>query len=156
MAMNQRKARAAGILAGAILICVTLAIGQARKPADPPGAVETVRDSRLIGANVVRLINTAELEYDKAHGSFADWNELYQSGAVVAAQRRSPETGGPALVAGPEVVPGWSLAIAVSHDRKSYQLSLRNLDDKQCRFSFFSDSSGLIYQGNVIACEPKA
>jgi len=156
MTMKKRKARAAGILVGAIVTCVTLAIGQARKPDDPPGAVETVRDSRLIGANVVRLINAAELEYNKAHGSFADWNELYQSGEVVAAQRRSPEARNPALVAAPEVVPGWSLAIAVSHDGKSYQLSLRNIDDKQCRFSFFSDSSGLVYQGNVVACEPKA
>jgi hypothetical protein len=154
--MRKRKARAAGILAGAILTCVTLAIGQARKPDDPPGAVETVRDSRLVGVNVVRLINTAELEYKKAHSGFADWNELYQSGAVVAAQKRLPEARNPALVAGPEVVPGWSLAIAVSHDGNSYQLSLRNLDDKQCRFSFFSDSSGLVYEGNVIACEPKA
>jgi|SRR5580658_108796 len=154
--MKSRKARAAGILAGAILTCVTLAIGQARKPDDPPGAVETVRDSRLVGANVVRLVNAAELEYNKAHGSFADWNELYGSGAIVAAQRRSPEAGDPALGPGPEVVSGWSLAIAVSHDGKGYQLSLRNVDDKQCRFSFFSDSSGLVYQGSVIACEPKA
>ncbi len=154
--MTKRKVRAAGILVGAILTCVTLAIGQARQPVDRPGAVETVRDSRLVGANVVRLINAAELDYNKAHGSFADWNELYQSGAIVAAQRRSPEAGDPALGPGPEVVPGWSLEIVASHDGKSYQLSLRNVDDKQCQFSFFTDASGLVYQGNVIACEPKA
>ena len=52
--MRRRKVRVAGILAGAILMCVTLAIGQARI-VDRGGAVETVRDSRLIGASVVRL-----------------------------------------------------------------------------------------------------
>jgi hypothetical protein len=151
MAMRRRKERAAGILAAAILTCVTLAIAQVRRPPlDRPGAFETVRDSRLIGAHVVRLINTAELDYSDAHGSFAEWNALYRSGAVVAAEKRSSE--GTGLGPGPEVVPGWFLSIVVSPDGKSYQLSLRNIDDKQCRFSFFSDASGLIYQGNVIDC----
>src|SRR5256885_6340578 len=131
---------------------LTLAIAQVRRPVDRPGAVETVRDSRLIGAHVVRFINTLELDYRLAHGTFADWNELYQSGAIGAAERRSPDATGLALGPGREVVPGWSLAIVVSRDGQSYQMSLRNVDDKQCRFSFFSDPSGLIYQGNVMAC----
>ncbi len=152
MAMRTRKERAAGILAATMLTCVTLAIAQVRVPVDRPGAVETVRDSRLIGAHVVRLINAVELDYRQAHGTFADWNELYQSGAIGADGRRSPEATGLAVGPEPEVVPGWSLAIVVSRDGQSYQMSLRNVDDKQCRFSFFSDSSGLIYQGNVIAC----
>jgi len=50
MVMRRRKERAAGILAATMLTCVTLAIAQARRPVDRPGAVETVRDSRLIGA----------------------------------------------------------------------------------------------------------
>lgn len=148
--MKMRKERAAGILAATMLVCVTLAIAQAQRPVDRPSAVETVRDSRLIGAHVVQLINAAELEYRQAHNSFADWNELYQSGAV-AAEARS-EASGLAFAPGPEVVPGWFLVIVVSRDGKSYQLSLWNVDDKQCRFSFFSDASGLIYQGNVIGC----
>jgi len=152
MAMRRRKERAAGILAATMVTCVTLAIAQVRRPVDRPGAVETVRDSRLIGAHVVRFINTLELDYRLAHGTFADWNELYQSGAIGAAERRSPDTTGLALGPGREVVPGWSLAIVVSRDGQSYQMSLRNVDDKQCRFSFFSDPSGLIYQGNVMAC----
>jgi len=147
--MRRTKQRAAGILAAAILTCVTLAVAQVRRPVDRPGAVETVRDSRLIGARVVRLINAAELDYSLVHGSFAEWNELYRSDAIVAAEKRSSAL---ELGPGPEVVPGWYLTIVVSHDGKSYQLSLRNLDDKQCRFSFFSDPSGRVYQANVIDC----
>ena len=150
--MKRRKERAAGFLAATMLICVTLAIAQVQRLVERPGAVETVRDSRLIGAHVVRLINTVELEYRQTHSSFADWTELYQSGAIAAAETRSPEATGLAFKPGPEVIPGWSLAIVVSRDGKSYQLSLRNVDDKQCRFSFFSDPSGIIYQGNVIGC----
>lgn len=117
---------------------------------DWPGAVETICDSRLVGEHVVRLINTVELEYRQAHSSFVVWSELYRSGAT-AAETRSEATG---LAFGPraEIIAGWSLAIVVSRDGKSYQLSLRSVDDTQCRFSFFSDPSRITYQGNVIGC----
>jgi hypothetical protein len=53
--------------------------------------------------------------------------------------------------------PGWVLAIVVlSHDGKAYQLSLHNFADTECRFSFFSDQSGLFYQRNVIGSQPGA
>lgn len=147
---------AVGMLAAAILTCVTLAIAQARRPLDKPGAYEAVPDSRLVNVDLVRLINTAERDYSQAHGSFADWNELYRSGAIVSVQKRSPDTKDLALGSGPEVVPGWFLTIVVSRDGKNYQLSLRDLDDKQCQFSFFSDPTGLIYHGNLTTCEPGA
>lgn len=156
--MRIGNGRAAAILVGAILICGTLAMAKAqlRQEVYRPGAFETVRESRLIGVSVVRLINTAEQDYMVAHGRFATWDELNRSGAVSAARKRSPEPKGLALSTGPEVVPGWMLAIVVSHDGKNYQLSLRNVGDRECRFSLFSDPSGLIYQGSVIGCEPGA
>jgi hypothetical protein len=152
--MTIRKERAAAIVISVILTCATLAIAQTQRPQAQPlregyegGAFETTRDSRLIGVDVVRVVNTAEVTYKYEHGSFATWDELYRSGAVARSK-------GLALASGPEVVPGWVLTIIVSHDGKTYQLSLRNLADTQCRFSFFSDPSGLIYQGNVIDCQP--
>jgi hypothetical protein len=153
--MIASKQRTAAILVGTILTCATLAVAQAQRPQAQPlresyegGAFETIRDSRLVGVNVVRLINTAEVTYKYEHGSFATWDELYRSGAI----RHSMD--GLALASGPEVVPGWALTMIVSHDGKTYQLSLRNLADKQCRYSLFSDDSGLIYQGSVIGCGP--
>jgi hypothetical protein len=142
------------------LACALLAAAQTQRP-EPPrqayegGAFETIQESRLVGVNIVRLINTAELDYKYAHDRYANWDELYRSSAIVAAQRRSAGATGVTLAPGPEVVPGWVLTVIVSQDGKSYQLSLRNLADKQCRFSLFSDQSGLIYQGNVIGCEPE-
>lgn len=56
------------------------------------------------------------------------------------------------LSQGPEVVPGWTLAMIVAADGQSYELSLHKLGDK-CGFSFFSDQRGVIYEGNVIGCE---
>lgn len=154
----------AAILVGTTLACVALAATQTQRTQPPrvnaaddqgyDGAFETTRDSRLVGVNVVRLINTAEADYKNAHGSFAGWDELYGSSAITTAQRSWPSTNGLTLASGPEVVKGWFLMLMVSRDGKAYQLSLHNLSDKQCRFSLFSDQSGLIYQGNVIGCEP--
>lgn len=153
----------AAVLVGTTLACVGLAWAQTQRVQRPrinaaddqgyDGAFETARDSRLVGVNVVRLINTAEADYKDAHGSYVGWDELYRSGAITTAQSSWPGTK-LTLASGPEVVKGWFLMVMVSRDGKAYQLSLRNLADTQCRFSLFSDQSGLVYQGNVIGCEP--
>jgi hypothetical protein len=148
---------AATILLAAIGTPVTLAVAQTQRPprAENPsysGAFETTPNSRLTGVDVVRTINTAEATYKYKHGSFADWDDLY-SAIIAPAQNRAPGANGVAIGRGSEVVPGWILTLIVSHDGKAYQLSLRNRLDTKCPFSFFSDQSGLIYQGNVIGCE---
>ena len=153
----------AAILVCTTLTCVALAAAQTQRSQPPrvnaatgegyEGAFETPRDSHLVGTGVVRLINTAEAEYKDEHGSFVGWDELYRSSVISRAQRIWRGTNGLTLSSGPEVVEGWSLMLMVSRDGKAYQLSLRSLADKQCRFSLFSDQSGLIYQGNVIGCE---
>jgi hypothetical protein len=147
---------AATILLAAIGTCVTLAVAQTQRPprTEPlyGGAFETTPDSRLTGAGVVRTINTAEAIYKYDHGRFADWDDLYPT--IIAAQNRNPDAKGLAIGRGPEVVPGWILTLIVSHDGKAYQLSLRNVLETKCPFSFFSDQTGLIYQGNVIGCDP--
>ncbi len=104
----------------------------------------------------MRLINTAEVDYRRERGAYATWGELFLSRAIQFQGLRwwSPVTQfqGLQLSAGPEVVPGWNVALVVSADRHNYELTLRSVDDKQCRFSFFSDDSGLIYEGGAISC----
>jgi hypothetical protein len=146
----------AAIFVATTLTCAALAAAQTQRSQPPHlsyegGAFETIQDSRVVGVNVVRLINTAEAGYKDGHDVFASWDELYRSNAITAQERSGAI--GISLASGPEVVPGWVLTLIVSHDGKAYQLSLRNLPDKQCRFSLFSDQSGLIYQGNVVGCE---
>ncbi|MFZ0211256.1 MAG: hypothetical protein WBE20_14225 [Candidatus Acidiferrales bacterium] len=151
--MNRIRVFSVAVLVAGALACAAFAIAQsqANSARVPELAVERTRDSRLIGVKVVRLLNTAEMNYRSAHGAYADWDELYRSGEFAETQKH-PAFAGLGVSAGPEVVPGWNLTMIASADRRSYELSLRNVDDKECRFSFFTDESGLIYEGDVIGC----
>ncbi|MGB7024863.1 MAG: hypothetical protein WBD73_13775 [Candidatus Acidiferrales bacterium] len=154
--MNKLRGTAIAILAAGALACAALAMAQAREsaPAVPydPMVFQTPSAVRTTGVNVVRLINTAEAEYKGAHGGYASWPELYRSGIIARHEKAGLMFGNLNLSQGPEVVPGWTLAMMVASDAQSYELSLHNLGDK-CGFSFFSDQRGLIYEGNVIGCE---
>lgn len=151
--MNRIRVFSIAVLAAAALACAAFAIAQSqqRNPGPPAMAVERTRDSRLIAVDVVRMVNTAEEKYKSQHGAYADWSELYRF-IENEQSPMQPRFGGLEISAGPEVVPGWNLNLIASADRRSYEFALRNVDDKACRFSFFSDESGLIYQGDVIGC----
>jgi hypothetical protein len=157
--MNRMRATAVAIVVTSALACGTLVEGQqTEKQPVPPGRVlsrlsltETSRESRQTGVNVVRLINTAEMNYKRAHGNYATWDELFRSGAI--SEREKPGTlfQGLKLSAGPEVTPDWVLNLVTAAGGKGYELSLRDSPDA-CGFSFFSDQRGIIYQGGVIDC----
>lgn len=160
--MTKLRGIVIAILAAGALACAALAMAQATKQAPPArepsgqlkryAAIIQPDDMRTTGVNVVRLINTAEMEYKRAHSGYATWPELYRSGIIAKHEKPGLMFGNLNLSEGPEVVPGWTLAMIVAADGQSYELSLRNLPDK-CQFSFFSDQGGLIFQGNVIGCE---
>ncbi len=153
--MNTMRTLALAIMVPATLTGATLVMAQQnhvilRRNALVPGAVETSRESRMIGVSVVRLTNAAEAQYRHSHGGYATWKTLFKSGFVSAAQKRSG-LAGMQLSPSAHVVPGWVLSLVTSANRQSYDLSLRNLTDP-CSFSLFSDQRGVIYQGGVIDC----
>lgn len=149
--MKSMRAVAIGIITIGALACATLIVAQQQnaRPRNPlmrVQAVETSRDSRMIGISVVRTIVTAEVTYNlEDGGSFVGWDQLY---AAPDMQKYWEQLH---LHLGPEVVPGWKLNLVASADGKHFTLSLRNLPDK-CGFSFFSDDHGIIYQGGWIDC----
>ena len=146
--MNLAKRTAIGISIMSALACAALVFAQEiprQRDLSRPQAVETSRDSRVIGINVVRTIETAEVEHRAWHGAYASWDDLYRS--PDERKRWHPLH----VSAGPEVVPGWDLNLVASADRKHFKLSLRNVSDP-CAFSFFSDEHGVIYQGGAIDC----
>jgi hypothetical protein len=151
--MNRTRVFSVAVLIAGALACAAFALAQnqQRTQSPPALAVERTRDSRLIALDVVHLVNAAEVKYKSAHGVYADWNDLYRFIADGEASMQPPfsrlEIG-----AGPEIVLGWNLDMIASADHRSYEFSLRNVDDKTCRFSFFSGESGLIYEGDVIGC----
>lgn len=154
--MNKLRGTVIAILAAGTLAGAALAMAQSREPAPAiprdPMVFQAPNPVRATGVNAVRLINTAEAEYKSAHGGYATWSELYRSGIITKHEKPGLMFGNLNLSEGPEVVPGWTLAMIVAADSQSYELSLHNLADK-CGFSFFSDQRGLIYEGNVIGCE---
>jgi len=151
--MNRLRVFSVAVLVAGALACAAFAIAQSQTNASrvPALAVERTRDSRLIALDVVHLVNAAEVKYKSAHGVYADWNDLYRFIADGEASMQPPFSR-PEIGAGPEIVPGWNLDMVASADHRSYEFSLRNIDDKTCRFSFFSGESGLIYEGDVIGC----
>ena len=160
--MIKLRGTAIAILVAGALACAAPAMAQAIKQAPPArepyrqlkrdAAILRPSDERAIGVDVVRLINTAEAEHKSAHGGYAAWPELYRSGIIAKHEKQGTMFGNLNLSEGPEVVPGWTLAMIVAADGQRYELSLHNSADR-CGFSFFSDQRGLIYQGNVIGCE---
>lgn len=153
--MNKTRVVAVGIAVSVAFVCAGLVAAQQSRRQQGiarPQAVETSRDSRMIGISVVRLINTAEMDYKNAHDNkYGSWNELLRSGVVGEEQAHWRLLRGMRLSPGQEVVPGWTLSLVISADEQGYELSLRNLSDS-CGFSFFSDERGVIYQGGVIDC----
>lgn len=149
--MNKVRLVAIGTLVTGALAGAAFVMAQ-QQGTRPPGAdlarlkaAETTRDSRVIGIDVVRSIETAEVEHKEWHGSYASWDELYRAPDE---QRRWQHL---QLSAGPEVVPGWRLKLVAAADGEHFELSLHNVADK-CGFSFFSDEHGVIYQGGAIDC----
>ena len=148
-----------GISVLSLLACVGLATAQSgnpsRTPAVRPMAVERVQDSHMLGISLVRFLNNSEADYKAKEGKYADWEELENSAYFLAGKGRWAQTEGVTISSGPETIPGWRLSLVRSADGASYQLMLQNIGDKVCMFSFFSDQSGLIYQGQVVDCSTR-
>jgi|SRR5579862_5617154 hypothetical protein len=134
-------------------------------------------EERAKAVNLVRLINTAELWYNRganvkagtieAHGRYATWDDLYNSGALKTVQGQSrPQPDGAKVSLnstmqsaamkhlqfspGPEVMPGYRLDLLVSVDGQSYSLALHDTREGDGLFSVFSDQSGIIYLGSSL------
>lgn len=149
--MNRMRAVTIGIVASSAFVCAALVTAQQQQTAPPRNdlagvqAVETSRDSRVIGVAAVRTIETAEVEHKAWHGAYASWDELYRAPDEQKRWERLH------LSAGPEIVPGWELRLVASADGKHFELSLSNASD-ECAVSFFSDERGMIYQGVALGC----
>jgi hypothetical protein len=87
-------------------------------------------EERTKAVNLVRLINNAENWYEsgintqagviEAHGRYASWNELNNSGVLKTVQGQLAMAKTLQLSATPEVMQGYRLDLLVSADGKSY------------------------------------
>jgi hypothetical protein len=114
-------------------------------------------EERAKAVNLVRLINTAENWYDRggaggieAHGRYASWDELNDSGVLKTVQGLMPMAKNLQVSAGPEAMVGYRLDLLVSADGKSYSLALHDTRDGDGLFSLFSDQNGIIFLGSPL------
>jgi hypothetical protein len=118
------------------------------------------QEERAKAVNLVRLINTAELWYNRgtrtengaidAHGRYGSWVELNDSGALKAVQGQMTMVKDLQVSAGPKVMEGYRLDLLVSADGKSYSVALHDTRDGDGLFSLFSDQNGIIFLGSPL------
>lgn len=135
------------LLLPVLFLAAGMAIAVRGQNSNAVGSAEQVQ-----AVNLVRVINTAEYSYRKDHARFGAWEELYNSGAVSDAQKRSAQWGDISISAGPEIISSHRLGLLVSPDGTTYSVSLHDTQSSACGFSLFSDESGLIYQGSALDC----
>lgn len=138
-----------------ILIGVAAIHAAPQKPASPLSGHENQRRSFAI--NLLRAVNTAEADYLKKHGSYANWETLIaegyfgQSGTKFASED-FPTVAHALYGRGPEIVPGWRLRLNVSNNGKSYDALLEDVTDPKCGYAGVTDDRGIIRQSMAIDC----
>lgn len=148
------KWRWVGAMAGAVLILGGVA-ARPQKPA--PGPTDRERERRSLAVNLVRAINTAELQFKKSQGKYADWAMLTGNGDFTEtgtkwAPESFPTVSHAMYSRGAEIVPGWKLRLNVSHDGQAYDLLLEDVTDPKCGYAAVSDERGVIRQSKSIDC----
>jgi hypothetical protein len=117
-------------------------------------------EERAKAVNLVRLINTAENWYEtgikteagiiEAHGRYASWDELNNSGVLKTVQTQLAVAKNLQPSSTPEVMPGYRLDLLASTDGKSYSVALHDTTDSDGLFSLFSDQNGIIFLGSPL------
>jgi hypothetical protein len=112
---------------------------------------------RSFAINLLRAINNSELDYQKKHGAYANWDALMaenyfdQSGTKYVSED-FPTVAHALYGRGPEIVPGWKLRLNVSNNGKSYDALLEDVTDPKCGYAGLTDERGVIRQSKAIDC----
>ena len=146
-----------GAVAITMLLGVLLALPSAQAQKPSPVVPDRERERRSLAVNLVRAINTAEANYKKGHGVYANWETLLGNGDFTdAGTKWAPETFPTVAHAmygrGPEIVPGWKLRLSISKEGNAYDVLLEDVTDPKCGYAVVSDERGVIRQGKAIDC----
>jgi hypothetical protein len=141
----------------ALIVIFAIAL-PARPQKAPPLAASTREDQRRsFSVNVLRAINTSELDYKKKNGVYANWGTLINNGYFSESGTKYISEDFPTVAHalygnGPEIVPGWRLRLNISNNGLSYDVLLEDVTDPKCGFAAVSDDRGLIRQSKSVAC----
>lgn len=137
-----------------LLTLLVLLTGSALIADTPIGAKQ---DKKILAVNFVRLVNTAEMSYRHEQGKYATFADLVKSSELQKVATRF-QTFAPVYQqmnsqSASEPIAGLLFGLVVAADGANYKLSIREKQEKpHCSFAFFSDESGLIFEGRVIDC----
>ena len=140
----------------AVLSLSLVASAGSHSSAPTSGVQENAR--RALAVELLRGINTAELNSKIRHGGYVTWEALMANGDFTAKGSTWLPKGNPRFSQlqfsnGAQVLPGWSLRLNISELGKAYDLVLEDLTDKQCGYAAITDERGVIRQGKAIDCQ---
>jgi hypothetical protein len=138
-----------------ILICILFSTGYATPLVDTPQ--DSLKEKKNLAVNFVRLVNTAEMNYRHDEGRYGTFAYLVKSSELQKVSARFPQFAsvlqGINSQSESEPIAGLQFGLVLAGDGTKYKLSVREKQDKPaCGFAFFSDESGLIFEGRVIDC----
>ena len=143
-----------------IVVVLALTLGTAipqygQNTSAPSSDADHARHSLAI--NLLRRINTVELDYRMKHGSYVTWdvlvtNEEFASQGMKWAAQNDPQLAGAHFSKGPEILPGWTFRLDLTNDGKGYDLLLEDTTDKLCGYAAVTDERGVIRQSKAIDC----
>ena len=131
------------VILGTVLLLMFLVILPPQFPQNASPAPENPDlERRAQALGCIRTINTVEVSELTDYGSYAGWETLlaHQPDINQCAQKYGLKLGHL-----PEVLPGLSLRLNVSADRKGYDLVVRDLVIKQDSYAAYSNEEGLIW-----------
>jgi hypothetical protein len=113
---------------------------------------------RDLAVEVLRGINTAELNNKMVRGGYVTWETLMANGDFTASGSTWLPQGDARFAQlkfskGAQILPGWSLRLDVAEHGKAYDLVLEDLTDEKCGYAAITDERGVIRQGKAIDCE---
>jgi hypothetical protein len=141
-----------------VLLVVTAGIVNSVRSQNAPAKSSDADHARhSLAINLLRAINTAEVNYKMKHGAFLSKDELlaneeFSGKAMAWAARNDPHLTGAQLSSGPEILPGWALRLNVTADGQGYDVLLEDTTDKNCGYAAVTDERGVIRQSKAIDC----
>jgi len=107
-----------------------------------------------LSLNTVRLINTAEAQFQRTSRRYGSLSELEAAGMLAKAGAMNEAFGAAYralnLKEEGQMLDGYEFALLVTANGAAYKLSL--VEKKDCGTAFFSDDRGIIYLGSALGC----
>lgn len=138
------------------VLSLSLALNVGSQPSGPLSDSESANHVQAV--EVLRAINTAELNNKMVRGRYVAWETLMANGDFTAkGSKWLPQDDAQfrrlSFSTGAEILPGWSLRLNVAEGGKAYDLVLEDLTDKKCGYAAITDERGIIRQGKAIDCQ---